>query len=276
MNNIFELFMYPFVIRAVIAGIALSLSTSLLGTFLVLKRFSLIGDGLAHVSFFAVALSLLLGDTSPFISITVLFLASMIIMKLNESGKMYADAAIGLMGAFSIALGTILIQYVSDVFVNVENYLFGSILLVSQTDVLLSVLVMVTVGVWLFIFYRPLFAMTYEEDFAKVNKVPTVFLNYSLAGLTAISIYVGIQVVGTLLISSLIIFPTVIAMQFTKSFKSTLLYGALISVINLLGGFVFSIGFDWPTGSTIVVFSGLVFAITYVAKWGYTLSNTTR
>jgi ABC-type Mn2+/Zn2+ transport system permease subunit len=274
MNNIIELLLYPFVIRAVIAGIALSISTSLLGTFLVLKRFSLIGDGLAHVSFFAVALSLLFGDTSPFMSITVLILASIIIMKLNESGKMYADAAIGLMGAFSIALGTIFIQYVTNVFVNVENYLFGSILLVSPTDLYLSIIVMVTIGLWLLLFYRPLFAMTYEEDFAKVNKVPTVFLNYSLAILTAVSIYVGIQVVGTLLISSLIIFPTVIAMQFTKSFKSTLLYAACISVVNLLGGFVFSIGFDWPTGSTIVVFSGLVFALTYVAKWVYTLTTS--
>ena len=276
MNNFIELLQYPFVIRALIVGIALSISTSLIGTFLVLKRYALIGDGLAHVSFFAVALSLFLNDTSSWLAIIILVVASIVIMKLNESGKVYADAAIGLIGAFSIAMGTIIIQYIDNVFINIENYLFGSILLVTQQDLILSILVAIIVVSWLLYFYRSLFAMTYEEDFAKVNKVPTAFLNYSLAILTAVSIYIGIQVVGTLLISSLIIFPTVIAMQFSKSFKSTLIYAVIISMFNLIGGFVFSISLDWPTGSTIVVFSGFFFALTYIIKIIHTLITSKR
>ena len=276
MNNFFELIQYPFVIRALIVGIALSISSSLLGTFLVLKKYALIGDGLAHVSFFAVAVSLFLNDTSPWVAVIILILASIFIMKLNESGKVYADAAIGLIGAFSIAMGTIIIQYIDDVFINIENYLFGSILLVTQQDLMLSLLVVTIVVAWLLYFYRSLFAMTYEEDFASVNKVPTIFLNYSLAILTAVSIYVGIQVVGTLLISSLIIFPTVIAMQFSKSFKSTLVYAVIISIVNLIGGFIFSISLDWPTGSTIVVFSGLLFGLTYIIKIIHTLNTSKR
>jgi zinc transport system permease protein len=276
MNNFIELLQYPFVIRALIVGIALSISTSLLGTFLVLKRYSLIGDGLAHVSFFAVAISLFFNETTSLLAIMILIIASIFIMKLNESGKVYADAAIGLISAFSIAMGTIIIQYIDDVFINIENYLFGSILLVTQQDLILSILVAIVVVSWLLYFYRSLFAMTYEEDFAKVNKVPTTFLNYSLAVLTAVSIYIGIQVVGTLLISSLIIFPTVVAMQFSKSFKSTLTYALIISMINLLGGFVLSISFDWPTGSTIVVFSGFVFALTYITKIIHTLITSKR
>jgi zinc transport system permease protein len=266
-SELFAVLQYPFVIRALIAGLALSIATSLLGTFLVLKRYALIGDGLAHVSFFAVAISLLLVDTGVILSIIILVLASLFIMKLNESGKVYADAAIGLIGAFSIAVGTILVRYVRNTFVNLENYLFGSILLVRQEDLIIAILIAMVVALWVGFYYKSLFAMTYEEDFARVNRVPTKWLNNSLAILTALTIYVGIRVVGTLLISSLIIFPTVIAMQFNQSFKGTLWSALAISITNLFGGFLLSIMFDWPTGSTIVVFHGVVFFVVYILKW---------
>jgi ABC-type Mn2+/Zn2+ transport system permease subunit len=265
-HDLFIVLQYPFVIRALIAGLALSIATSLLGTFLVLKRYALIGDGLAHVSFFAVAMSLLFVDTGVILSMIILILASLFIMKLNESGRVYADAAIGLIGAFSIALGTILVRYVRNTFVNLENYLFGSILLVRQEDLYLVLFIAIVVALWVGFYYKSLFAMTYEEDFARVNRVPTKWLNYSLAILTALTIYVGIRVVGTLLISSLIIFPTVIAMQFNQSFKGTLLSALAVSITNLLGGFLLSILFDWPTGSTIVVFHGVVFFLVYIVK----------
>lgn len=264
MNDLLNLFLMPFVIRSLLAGIAVSISMSLLGTFLVLKRFSLIGDGLAHVSFFAIALSLLLNETTPWISMIILSIASIIIMKFNESGRAFGDAAIGMIGAVSIALGTILVQYISNQYVNLENYLFGEIFLVRESDVWFAWMIAITIIIFTIVLYQPLFALTFEEDFAKVKKVPVQAIQYGLAIITALAIFVGIRVVGTLLISSLIIFPTVTAMQWNKSFKGTLISSVFISLTNILIGFVLSILLAWPAGSTMVVVSGATLLLVYV------------
>ena len=264
MNDLLNLFMMPFVIRSLLAGIAVSISMSLLGTFLVLKRFSLIGDGLAHVSFFAIALSLLLNETTPWISMIILSTASIIIMKFNESGRAFGDAAIGMIGAISIALGTILVQYISNQYVNLENYLFGEIFLVRESDVWFAWMIAITIIIFTIVLYQPLFALTFEEDFAKVKKVPVQAIQYGLAIITALAIFVGIRVVGTLLISSLIIFPTVTAMQWNKSFKGTLISSVFISLTNILIGFVLAILLAWPAGSTMVVVSGATLLLVYV------------
>jgi zinc transport system permease protein len=264
MNDLLNLFLMPFVIRSLLAGIAVSISMSLLGTFLVLKRFSLIGDGLAHVSFFAVALSLLLNETTPWISMIILSIASIIIIKFNESGRAFGDAAIGMIGAISIALGTILVQYISNQYVNLENYLFGEIFLVRESDVWFALMIAITIIIFTIVLYQPLFALTFEEDFAKVKKVPVQAIQYGLAIITALAIFVGIRVVGTLLISSLIIFPTVTAMQWNKSFKGTLISSVFISLTNILLGFVLSILLAWPAGSTMVVVSGATLLLVYV------------
>jgi zinc transport system permease protein len=264
MNDLLNLFMMPFVIRSLLAGIAVSISMSLLGTFLVLKRFSLIGDGLAHVSFFAIALSLLLNETTPWISMIILSIASIIIMKFNESGRAFGDAAIGMIGAVSIALGTILVQYISNQYVNLENYLFGEIFLVRESDVWFAWMIAITIIIFTIVLYQPLFALTFEEDFAKVKKVPVQAIQYGLAIITALAIFVGIRVVGTLLISSLIIFPTVTAMQWNKSFKGTLISSVFISLTNILLGFVLAILLAWPAGSTMVVVSGATLLLVYV------------
>jgi zinc transport system permease protein len=264
MNDLLNLFLMPFVIRSLLAGIAVSISMSLLGTFLVLKRFSLIGDGLAHVSFFAIALSLLLNETTPWISMIILSIASIIIIKFNESGRAFGDAAIGMIGAISIALGTILVQYISNQYVNLENYLFGEIFLVRESDVWFAWMIAITIIIFTIVLYQPLFALTFEEDFAKVKKVPVQAIQYGLAIITALAIFVGIRVVGTLLISSLIIFPTVTAMQWNKSFKGTLISSVFISLTNILIGFVLSILLAWPAGSTMVVVSGATLLLVYV------------
>ena len=266
MNELLSLLMMPFVLRSLLAGIAVSISMSLLGTFLVLKRFSLIGDGLAHVSFFAVALSLFLNETTPWISIIILSIASIIIMKLNESGKAFGDAAIGMIGAFSIALGTIIVKYITNQYVNLENYLFGEIFLVREADVWFAWIIAIAIVFATIVLYHPLFALTYEEDFAKVKKVPVKTLQYGLAIITALAIFVGIRVVGTLLISSLIIFPTVTAMQWNSSFKGTLISSVIVSLSNIFIGFVLSIILAWPAGSTMVVVSGITLLFVYAMQ----------
>lgn len=260
------LFTYPFVIRALIVGIAVAISSSSLGSFLVLKKYSMIGDGLAHVSFMAIAVALVLNQSILWISLPIVTIASMIIMRLNENANIHGDAAIGLISSFSIAVGTIIISMARGFNIDIDSYLFGSILLIQNADVILAVVVAILIATIVILFYPQLFMMTFDEEFARVNKIKTTWFNYLLAVLTSITIIIGIRAVGTLLISSLIIFPTIIALQVTRGFKSTILTSVLISMALIVLGFVVSFAFDWPTGATIVVLNGLTFLVVYFIK----------
>ena len=260
------LFTYPFVIRALIVGIAVAISSSSLGSFLVLKKYSMIGDGLAHVSFMAIALALVLNQSILWISLPIVTLASMVIMRLNENANIHGDAAIGLISSFSIAVGTIIISMARGFNIDIDNYLFGSILLIQNADVILAVVVAILIATIVILFYPQLFMMTFDEEFARVNKIKTKWFNYLLAALTSITIIIGIRAVGTLLISSLIIFPTIIALQITRGFKATILTSVILSIAFIIIGFIVSFAFDWPTGSTIVVINGIAFLAIYLTK----------
>lgn len=266
MPDFFLLFTYPFVIRALIVGIAVAISSSSLGSFLVLKKYSMIGDGLAHVSFMAIAVALVLNQSILWISIPIVSVASIIIMRLNENANIHGDAAIGLISSFSIAIGTIIISMTRGFNIDIDSYLFGSILLIQNADVILAIVVAVTIATLVILFYPQLFMMTFDEEFARVNKIKTKYFNYLLAVLTAVTIIIGIRAVGTLLISSLIIFPTIIALQVTRGFKSTIITSVLISIALIILGFIVSFAFDWPTGSTIVVLNGITFLVIYLFK----------
>jgi zinc transport system permease protein len=150
--------------------------------------------------------------------------------------------------------------------VNLENYLFGEIFLVREADVWFAWIIAIAIVFATIVLYHPLFALTYEEDFAKVKKVPVKILQYGLAIITALAIFVGIRVVGTLLISSLIIFPTVTAMQWNSSFKGTLISSVIVSLSNIFIGFVLSIILAWPAGSTMVVVSGITLLFVYAMQ----------
>lgn len=260
------LFTYPFVIRALIVGIAVAISSSSLGSFLVLKKYSMIGDGLAHVSFMAIALALVLNQSILWISLPIVTLASMVIMRLNENANIHGDAAIGLISSFSIAVGTIIISMARGFNIDIDSYLFGSILLIQNADVILAVVVAILIATIVILFYPQLFMMTFDEEFARVNKIKTKWFNYLLAALTSITIIIGIRAVGTLLISSLIIFPTIIALQITRGFKATILTSVILSIAFIIIGFIVSFAFDWPTGSTIVVINGIAFLAIYLTK----------
>lgn len=266
MPDFFLLFTYPFVIRALIVGIAVAISSSSLGSFLVLKKYSMIGDGLAHVSFMAIAVALVLNQSILWISIPIVSVASIIIMRLNENANIHGDAAIGLISSFSIAIGTIIISMTRGFNIDIDSYLFGSILLIQNADVILAIIVAILIATLVILFYPQLFMMTFDEEFARVNKIKTKYFNYLLAVLTAVTIIIGIRAVGTLLISSLIIFPTIIALQVTRGFKSTIITSVLISIALIILGFIVSFAFDWPTGSTIVVLNGITFLVIYLFK----------
>lgn len=260
-TSIFNLFSYTFLQRALIVGLLISISSSFLGIFLVLRKYSMIGDGLAHVSFATVALALLLNQSPLIISIPIVSLSSLLILKLSEENRIGGDAAIGLISSTAVAIGVMISSVSSGFSVDLYSYLFGSILIISETDVYLSLVLSIIIVGTVIYFYQDLFAMTYDMDYAKVSGRKTKQLNQIISFLTSITIVLGIRVVGTMLISSLIIFPTVSALRLSNSFKSTIIWAVIISSFSVVFGLLISISFDLPTGSSIVLINALVFVI---------------
>lgn len=263
---IVKAFEYGLLTKAIVVGIAIAISSSFLGSFLVLKRYSMMGDGLAHVSFAALAIALFFNASPLFVSIPIVSFAAIIILLMNEKAQIHGDAAIGLISSFSIALGTIIVTLSTGFNVDLFSYLFGNILLVTKTDMWISIITTIVVIGLVLIFYNELFALTYDEEYAKVLQIKTKRLNYLLAILTAIVIVVGIRAVGTMLISSLIIFPTVTAMQFSLGFKKTIFFATIISVLLIVIGILLSFLLNLPTGSTIVMLNGILLFIVFVSK----------
>jgi zinc transport system permease protein len=263
---IFSALQYTFMQRALLVGIMIAVSSSFLGIFLVLRRYSMIGDGLAHVSFATVAFALLFQQSPLVISIPIVIMASFLILKLSEENRIGGDAAIGLVASFSVALGVFVSSLAKGFNVDLFSYLFGSILVIGQSDVIFSVFLSITViGVILF-YYHDLFALTYDEEYAVVMGKKPKKLSRILAVLTSITIVLGIRVVGTMLISSLIIFPTVTALQLNRGFKQTIALAIVISVSAVVLGIFASFIFDFPTGSTIVLMNSAFFGISFLIR----------
>ena len=260
-TSIFKLLSYAFVQRALIVGLLIAISSSFLGIFLVLRKYSMIGDGLAHVSFATVALALVLNQSPLIISIPIVSLASLLILKLSEENRIGGDAAIGLIASTSLAIGVFITSVSNGFSVDLSSYLFGSILIIAQSDVYLSLVLTVLIVSLVLVFYQDLFAMTYDLDYAKVSGRKTKRLNQLLSILTAITIVLGIRVVGTMLISSLIIFPTVSALRLSKGFKSTIICAVIIAIISVMSGILISVTLDFPTGSSIVLINALLFGL---------------
>lgn len=263
---IIEVIQYNFMLKALLVGSLIAICCSLLGIFLVLKKYSMIGDGLAHVSFATIALALLLGVSPLIVSIPLVILSSFLILKLNEKADLHGDAAIGLVASFSVAVG-VLISSVSGGFnIDLFSYLFGSILVISNIDVILSVALSIIVIIMIVVFYNDLFAITYDEEFTKVIGLNNKLMNYLISILTSITIVLGIRVVGTMLISSMIIFPTVTALQVSKGFKSTIIISTAVSVSSVILGVFISYIMNFPTGATIVILNGFYFIIFFSIK----------
>ncbi len=258
------IFRYQFLLRAIIVGLMVAISSSLIGSFLVLKKFSMIGHGLSHVAFAGIAIGLWLDQTPLLVTVPIVVLVSVFILKLNQSVKLHGDSAIGLTAAFAMALGTILASTSGGFNVDLYSYLFGSILAVSQLDLYISIGFSAIVVITVVLFYHDFYAMTYEEEFAKVSGVKTARLNTILAILTGLAVVIGIRVIGTILISALIIFPTVIATQFNRGFKGTMIIALVSSMVLVLVGLITSIRYDLPSGSNIVVVNGIVFFAIYL------------
>lgn len=258
---ILESLQYDFILKGLLAGLMIGLSSAFLGVFLVLKRYAMIGDGLAHVSFATVAVALLLNKSPILISIPLVVLASIVILKLTESDHIDGDGAIGIISAFSIALGVIISSVSSGFSVDLFSYLFGSILIISNTDLFFSLVLTIFVLGAVIINYNSLFAITYDEKYSKAMGLNVKGMNYLIIVLTSITIVLGIRVLGTMLISSMVIFPTITALQVSKGFKNTICLATIISLLSVVVGIFTSYIFDIPTGATIVMINTFLFVV---------------
>lgn len=249
----FDFLQYGFIQHAFIIGIALALSASLLSPFLVLNQQALIADGLAHVSFAGIILGMVLYNEPVYIAIPFVMAASLLIKYLSTKKTINGDAAIGLVSALSFAIGLIIVKKGQGFNISIESLLVGNIFTATNAELILSIVITVIIALYILFLYRPLLMMTYDESYAKFAKVKTTLLGYVLAGLTAFFIVIGVRTIGTLLISALVIFPSVISSQLTKSFKNTLILGIVSSFIIVILGIFIAHPLQIPVGSTIVV-----------------------
>ncbi len=262
-NSILE---YAFLQRALIVGLLVVVALAILGVNLVLKKYSNIGDGLAHVSFGAIAFALALGFSPLQFSIPIVIVAAFVLLLLGDSAKIKGDAAIAMMASVSIALGIIAISLSGGVNISIDSYMFGSILAIGKSDYLLSVIVLLIVIITYLFFYNKFFAITFDEDFALATGVKVKTLKALLSILTALAIVVGIRMIGTILISSLIIFPASSAMLLTDKYKIVMVLSIFFSIISFLIGLFASFYLNIPVGASIVVSNFILFVISFIYK----------
>jgi zinc transport system permease protein len=255
----FEILTYTFMQKAFITGILIAIACSILGTFLILKKFSLIGDGISHISFGGVATGLLFNIT-PFLSALIFALIGSIgILKLKEKSKLHGDTAIGIISYASLGIGIFIISIARGFNVDILSYLFGSILAIKDTELILSIALAIAVIIFIIIYNRDLFYISFDEESARVSGIKVDFLNSMLVILTAITIVSSMNVVGLMLASALIIIPPAAALQLKTSFKRTILFAVLISVTSVIIGLIAAYYYDFAVSGTIVIINTLIF-----------------
>jgi zinc transport system permease protein len=261
-----EFLSYGFIQQALIIGIALSLSAALLSPFLVLNQQAMIADGLAHVSFAGIILGILLSREPLWIAIPFVMLASLVIKYLSTTKTINGDAAIGLVSSIAFAIGLIMVKKGRGFNISIESMLVGNIFTATPTEMILSIIITVIIATFVILFYRKLFLMTYDINYAKFSKINVQLLGYVLSGLTAFFIVIGVRTIGTLLISALVVFPSVISSQLAKSFKNTLIIGVISSFIIVILGIFVAHPLEIPVGSTIVVIYAFVLLSLLITK----------
>ena len=236
MNDIMNLLSYTFMQRAILCGIAISFSAALIGVILTLKNYSMIGHGLGEVGFAALSLAVALNLEPITVSIPIVIIAAIVIMFISQKKGESADIIIALVATGALALGVIITSFTSGFGTDSYNYMFGSILAMNQKDVILSIILTVlSIGIYI-VFYNRLFLVTFDEKYAKTTGINVTFYQFLIALLTALVVVVGMRMMGTMLISSLIVFPAIIAKKFTTSFKGLVVMSILTSVICFIIG----------------------------------------
>ena len=261
MNVLSEMLSYPFMVRALFGGMLVSLCASLLGVSLVLKRYSMIGDGLSHVSFGALSIALAMGWSPLKVSIPVVVLAAFFLLRITENSRIKSDAAIAMISASSLAIGIIVTSLTTGMTTDVSSYMFGSILAMTKEDVMLSaVLCIIVLGLFV-LCYNQVFAVTFDENFAKATGVNAGAYNMLISVLTAVTIVLGMRMMGAMLISSLVIFPCLTSMRVFKSFTSVVVSSGILSLVCFLLGMMASYQFSMPAGASVVVVNLIAFGL---------------
>lgn len=264
--EIFIFFQYAFMWRALIAGSFIALVCSVLGVLLVLRRLSLIGDGLAHVTFGSVAIGLLFKQHPVYFSIPIVMISSLGILKLTEKARLYGDAAIGIVSSLGIAGGIIISSIAGGFNIDIFSFLFGNILAISQSEVVTSIILSIIVLLVILFFYHDHFSTAFDEEFARISGIDTKKINTILVLLTGITVVLAMKIVGIMLTSSLLILPPVTALQIARSFRSTLALSSLCGISSVIIGISSSFVLNLPTGAMIVIVNILFFITAYAYR----------
>ncbi len=263
MKVLAEMLSYSFMVRAITGGILISLCAALLGVSLVLRRYSMIGDGLSHVSFGILSIAVAFGWSPLGVSLPVVAIAAFLLLRITENGKVKSDAAIAMFSAVSLAVGITVTSLTTGMTTDVSSFMFGSILAMSRTDVILSVILSAIV-LCLYVFcYNKIFAVTFDESFARATGVNVEIYNVLIAVLTAITIVLGMRMMGAMLISSLIIFPSLSAMRVFKSFRGVVLCAGALSIVCFFAGMVISYSWSIPAGASVVLTDMAAFIVCF-------------
>ncbi len=260
-QSIIKMLSYSFMQRALIVGIPVALCAALLGVSLILKRYSMIGDGLSHVGFGALALAAALNLAPLEVAIPIVIVSAFFLLRLSRNSKINGDGAIAIVSSSALAVGIVVTSITGGLNTDLYSYLFGSILALSEKDVVLS-LVLCFVVLFLYVFfYHKIFSVTFDESFSLATGTNANVYNMVIALLTALTVVLGMQIMGTLLISSLIIFPGLTAMRVFKSYRSVVISAAIQSVLCVAIGLVLSFYMETASGATIVCVNLLCFLV---------------
>jgi zinc transport system permease protein len=253
--------------RALISGIAVAISCSVIGLFLVLRRQSLYGDALSHVAFGGIAIGLFANISPIWMAFIVSISASLGITKLRQSTKIPADSAVAVLLSSGLAIGVVLIGLAGGFSLDLYSFLFGSILLISSQDQAMILIITAIVLVIIYKIYRKLMYIAFDEEQANVSGIDVTKLNYLFIVLASVTVITSLRLVGVLLISSLIVIPNITAVMFGKGFKKTALISIIIAVLSVIAGIVISYIMNLAPGGTIVIISVASYLATIITKY---------
>lgn len=260
MDFITDIFTQPMIARGAIIGLLVSLCAALLGVCLVLKRCSMIGDGLSHVAFGSLSIAFALNMAPLIVTVPVVMLTAFLLLRISESGRIKGDSAIALISSTALAVG-VCAAAIGKVNINVSSYMFGSIWLVEKQELYYCIpLAILVIAVFVFC-YHDIFIVTCDEDFAKASGTNVGLYKTVIALLTALVVVIGMRIMGTLLISSLVIFPALTSMSVFKSFKGVVVCSVCVSTVCFILGLALSYYSEMPTGASVVVVNAVFFAL---------------
>lgn len=264
-----EFLSYIFIQKAIIVGSMIAILCAILGNILVLRRLSLIGDGLSHVTLGGVAMGLLFGVYPIFFAIPIVVLSSLVIHIFIKKTKVNSDAAIGIVSAAGISTGVIFTSIAGGFNVDILSFLFGSILTIKDSEIYLSIVLTLTVLFFVFSFYKEIFSITFDYDFATVSGINVNKINMAFNILVAVTVVLAMKVVGIMLTSALLILPSVISFQIARSFLQSMIIASLVSVFSVFIGVFLAYFFNLPPGATIVMTNFIIFIFVAFGKGLY-------